>query len=307
MKRATTDVLYFATGPDNAPTLRVEPGEQFEVQTQINAGPWIDGHPEAETLRKKLVGGNPASGCIYIEGAEPGDMLTVEILDIQPDEFGFTSYGPMNNVFPNWHGLPGFGKQSRVVRIEDGSIVWDEHIRLPARPMLGFVGVAPVRETLHNGRNGEWGGNFDVQEITVGAKVHLKVQCPGGLLHVGDMHAIQGDGEICGAGGIETGGLARLRATITRPAPAGMHWPRIEDAAAIMTVGFARPAEDAFRIALEAMIAWLEADYGVPKPEGWLYLGQVLQARCTQFVNPSYSYICKVARELLPPRAESPG
>jgi acetamidase/formamidase len=294
--------MYFSTGPNNAPTLRVEPGETFEAQLQINSGPWVDGHPDAEALRKKLLGGNPTCGCIYVEGAEPGDMLSVEILQIQLDDFGFTQYRSVPAASPIWYGLEGFGRQSRVVRIENDSILWDEHITLPARPMVGFVGVAPARETLHNGRNGEWGGNFDVQEITTGATVQLKVQCPGALLHMGDMHAIQGDGEICGAGGIETGGLVRVRTKLTRPAPKALHWPRIQNATHIMTVGFARPAEDAFRIGLEAMVAWLEEEYGMPKPEALLYLGQVLEARCTALVNPTYSYVCKVRREFLPPK-----
>jgi len=62
MKRATTDVLYFKTGPDNTPTLHVEPGEEFEVRTQINRGPWLDDHPGHEALTRKLTGGNPSSG-----------------------------------------------------------------------------------------------------------------------------------------------------------------------------------------------------------------------------------------------------
>jgi len=301
MQRATTDVLYFSTGPHNKPTMTVKPGEQFEVQTQINRGPWIDGHPDADALRKKLTGGNPSSGCIAVDGAQPGDMLTVEILDIQLDDFGFTAYGGLPAAMPQWMGTEGFGQQSRVVRIENDTILWDENIRLPARPMIGFVGVSPANEMHHNGHNGDWGGNFDVQEITTGAKVHLRVQCHNALLHIGDMHAIQGDGEICGAGGIETGGLVRVRTALTRPAPKAFWWPRIEDASHIAALGFARPAEDAFRIALEAMAKWLEADYDMPVPEALMYLGQVLEARCTQFVNPTYSYICKVRREFLPP------
>jgi len=64
MQRATKDLLYFETGPDNAPALHVEPGEEFEVETQINRGPWLDNHPDGEALKVKLRGGNPASGCI---------------------------------------------------------------------------------------------------------------------------------------------------------------------------------------------------------------------------------------------------
>ncbi len=72
MQRATKNTLYFEIGPENKPTLYVTPGEIFEVETQINRGPWLDNHPDRKVLEQKLRGGNPASGCIYIEGAVPG-------------------------------------------------------------------------------------------------------------------------------------------------------------------------------------------------------------------------------------------
>jgi acetamidase/formamidase len=128
--------------------------------------------------------------------------------------------------------------------------------------------------------------------------VYLPVEVPGALLHVGDMHAIQGDGEICGAGGIEASGRVRLRCELSAR-PASWRGPRIEDATHIATVAFARPAEDAFRQALEAMILWLEDAYGFPRGEAYLFLGQVLEARCTAFVNPTFSYIAKVAKRWL--------
>ena len=113
------------------------------------------------------------------------------------------------------------------------------------------------------------------------------------------MHARQGDGEICGAGGIETGGTARLRCELV-PMPAGMTWPRITNETHIMTTAMARPAEDAFRTALSEMILWLQHDYGFTRGEAYLFLGQVLEARCTQFVNPTFSYVAKVNRKYLP-------
>ena len=75
MQRSDKDILYFETGPDNAPTMWVDPGEEFEVVTQMNRGPWIDDHPDGERLREVLRAGNPSSGCIYINGAEPGMAL----------------------------------------------------------------------------------------------------------------------------------------------------------------------------------------------------------------------------------------
>lgn len=298
MKRATTDVLYFEIGPQNQPTLHVDPGEVFEVQTAINPGPWCEGR-QLEEYCRKVPYGNPSSGCIYVAGAKPGDMVTIEILDMQLGPVGYTAFGPGTPLFYNWLNASKIGPHHKRVEIRDGQILWSDTIRLPARPMIGFLGVAPSRERLSNGQNGQWGGNFDLQEITTGAKVHLRAQCEGALLHVGDVHAIQGDGEICGAGGIESDALIRMRVSVTSPAPAVMHWPRLENARHIMAVGFARPAEDAFRIALESVLNWMTDEYRFTLEDAYMLLGQVLEARCSQFVNPHYTYVCKIPREIL--------
>ena len=192
MKRATTDVLYFETGPDNTPTLHVEPGEEFEVQTQINRGPWLDNHPDREKLIRKLTGGNPSSGCIYVEGAEPGQMLIVHVGEIAVDPVGYTRFSGSTGAMPGWLGGTGVGAHSKVVEIKDGYIIWSDKLKIPATPMLGFVGAAPAGTRWHNGWCGEWGGNFDIPEITTGASVQLPVSVPGALLHIGDMHARQG-------------------------------------------------------------------------------------------------------------------
>jgi acetamidase/formamidase len=298
MLRATTEVLYFETGPANRPTLRVRPGEPFEVQTQLNRGPWLDTHPDGARLRALLRGGNPASGCIYVEGAEPGMVLTVEVGPIVLDPLGFTRFRGGNGAMPAWLGGSGIGYQDRVVTIEENRIDWGDGRSLPVAPMLGFVGTSPEHETWANTWAGNYGGNLDVQELTTGAAITLPVNVPGALLHVGDMHARQGDGEICGSGGIEASGVVTLRCTLGQR-PEGFSWPRIEDATHKMIAAQGRPAEDAFRAALEALILWLEAD-GMPRGAAYLWLGQVLEARCTQFVNPTFTYLAKVRREFWP-------
>ena len=299
MKRATRDILYFETGPDNQPTLHVSPGEEFEVETQLNRGPWLDDHPDGEALRKKLRAGNPSSGCIYIDGAEPGQVLIVHIGEIDLDPMGFTSFRGANGAMPGWLGGSGIGAHHKVVEIKDGQILWSDNLKIPVAPMLGVVGVAQANTRWTNAWAGQWGGNFDIQEVTTGASVHLPISVPGALLHIGDMHARQGDGEICGAGGIEAGGRVRITCELAER-PASMTWPRITNATHIMTTAMARPAEDAFRTALEEMVLWLEDEYGFTKGEAYLFLGQVLEARCTQFVNPTFSYVAKVDRKYLP-------
>jgi acetamidase/formamidase len=298
VKRADTDVLYFETGPANSPTLRVEPGEVFEVRTQLNRGPWLDTHPDGPRLTALLRGGNPSSGCIYVEGAEPGMVLTVHVGPIELDPLGYTRFRGANGAMPGWLGGSGVGPQHRVVQIADGLIHWCDGRTLPVAPMLGFVGTSPEFETWGNTWAGPHGGNLDVQELTTGASVTLPVNVPGALLHVGDMHARQGDGEICGAGGIEASGVVRLRCELS-PRPPSFDWPRLEDATHFMTAAQARPAEDAFRHALESLILWLESD-GMARGEAYLWLGQVLEARCTQFVNPTFTYLAKVRKEFWP-------
>jgi len=301
MQRATREVLYFEIGADNAPTMRVQPGEVFEVQTQVNRGPWLDDHPDGEALRELLRGGNPSSGCIYVEGAEPGQALTVHVGEFDLDPMGYTRFGGSTGAMPGWLGGTGIGEHHRIVEIRDGIVHWSDDLKLPAAPMLGYVGIAPRYERFHNGWAGYWGGNFDAQEVTTGAAVQLAVNVPGALLHIGDMHALQGDGEICGAGGIEASGRVQVWCELSDK-PASMFWPRVTDDTHIMIMAMARPAEDAFREALAAMVLWLEDEYDMPRGEAYLFLGQVLEARVTAFVNPTFTYICKVAKRYLPAR-----
>lgn len=299
MQRATKETLYFEIGPGNEPTLRVAPGEVFEVETQMNRGPWLEGHPDRPALEAKLRGANPSSGCIYVEGARPDHALAVHIGRIHLDPVGFTMYWGNTGAMPGWLGPSGVGEQQKVVRIEDGNVVWNDTLKLPVAPMLGLVGVAMANARWPNAWAGPWGGNMDIQEVTTGATVYLPVSVPGALLHVGDMHARQGDGEICGAGGIEAGGRVEIRCELA-PRPKNMTWPRIANGTHLITTAQAKPAEDAFRAALVELLLWLEEDYGLDRGEAYLLLGQVLEARCTQFVNPTFTYVCKIDRRYLP-------
>jgi acetamidase/formamidase len=185
------------------------------------------------------------------------------------------------------------------VRIRDGWIEWSDDLKLPVRPMIGTLGTAPAVEVFCNAWPGRYGGNMDAQEVCPGATVYLPVYVPGALLHVGDVHAIQGDGEINCGGGIE----CRAEVTLTvdlEPQPRRMTWPRIVDDTHLTAVGCARPAEDAFRIATEQLIYWLADGYGMDERDAFLLLGQVLEARCTQFVDPLYTYVAKIKHKFLP-------
>lgn len=301
MKRVTREVVYRQTGRFNPPALTVKPGETVLVETELCTGDWlhsIDDRWSPEISR----GPNPASGPIYAEGAQPGDMLAVRIDGIALDGLGYTNLAPGSGAFADWIRNREWGVVTRTLRIDRDRIVWDAQRSLPVRPMIGFLTTAPELEVLSNARPGRHGGNLDVQEVTTGATVYLPVYVPGALLHVGDVHALQGDGEMGGTA-IEARAEVTLTIAGVSPRPRRMSWPRIENADYLMTTGCARPAEDAFRIAVQELVYWLCDDYGLDESDAVLWLAQVLEARATQFVDPEYTYIAKVRKELLPARA----
>ena len=278
----------------------VEPGETFVVETAINVNDGTIRHvgqqlTEADVTLPYV---NGATGPIEVKGSKAGDMLKVEIVKMELDTLGFTSLWPGIGMFPDWVRRKEFGIQTRVVEVKEGFVHWNEHLRLPVKPMIGVLGVAPVHGAVLTIDNGPHGGNLDVQEITSGNTVMFRVNKDGTHLFMGDCHAIQGDGEANGMGAIEIATTLTVKVSLDK-APARLSHPRIETPTHIATLGCARPLEDAMRIAFEEMINWLEDDYKIPAPEAYMLLGQIAEARCTQVVNPKYTYICKVDKSLL--------
>jgi amidase len=296
IRRVTRDVTYCTHSRFNEPTLIVSPGETFMAETELCTGDWLK---SIDDCWEPGIGFGPnPTVVVEIDGAQPGDMLAVHIDDIQPDELGYTGFAPGQNPFPDWIRHVEWGVVTKTVRIRDGLIEWSNDLKLPIKPMIGTLGTAPAVEVFSNAWPGRYGGNMDVQEVCPGATVYLPVNVPGALLHIGDVHAIQGDGEINCGGGIE----CRSEVTLTvnlEPKPERMSWPRIVNDTHLIAVGCARPAEDAFRIATEQLIYWLADDYNTDERDAFLLLGQVLEARCTQFVDPLYTYVAKINRKYL--------
>lgn len=294
------DVKYALTRHDSF-IAEVEHGEVFEVETELNIGGHlildIDEKLKPEDVTLPFV--NPATGPVRVAGAKPGDRVILRIIEVGVHGLGYTALWPGIGIFPDWVRRKEFGVQNRTVRVEDGVVHWSDAIKLEARPMVGVIGVAPVEGGELTINCGTWGGNMDVQEVTNGNLVSFAVHHEGAYLYFGDVHALQGDAECNGMGAIEIRGHLKIQAFL---APAAKHqtWPRIETPTHICTVGCARPLDDALRLSFEEMIYWLEADYGFSASEAYMLLGQIAEARCTQMVNPHYSYICKVNKKHLP-------
>lgn len=293
--------LKYALAATDSFIAEVKPGEVFEVETELNiGGHLITGLDDKLCLSDvTLPFVNPATGPILIRDAKPGDMLTVEVIHVGVHGLGYTALWPGIGIFPDWVRREEFGIQNRNVRVEDGIVHWSDTLKLEAKPMIGVIGVAPVAGGVLTIDNGTHGGNLDIQEVTNGNKVMFPVFQGGAYLYCGDVHALQGDAECNGMGAIEIRGHLRLRVTLS-PAPKRLNWPRIETPTHICTVGCARPLDDALRIAFEEMVYWLEESYGMTAPEAYMLLGQIAEARCTQMVNPKYTYVCKVDKRYLP-------
>lgn len=297
MKVCGRDVLYTFHSKDNRPSLHVESGEVFCVKTQLNTGKWLQSaddswHPDKNS-------GTNFTNCIEILGAKTGDVLAVEILDIQVEEIGYTGFAAWMNpvcqriIENNWDVV------YKVVKIENDEIHWMDGLRLPVRPMIGTIGVAPVGQPVFNGEAGRHGGNMDLQEVRKGSMIYLNVQTDGALLHVGDVHAIMGDGEINRAGGIECRSTVALRAQVL-PGDEGLQWIRLQDETHIMAAACDENMEEAFYLAAGELIRYMAGTYGMDSKDAYLLLGQVMQGRCTAVVNKQKPYICKIDKAYLP-------
>lgn len=288
-------------GPLNKPVATVKRGEVIEVETWDCFANLVKPN---QTLKDLLESGtllyeNPITGPIYIEGAEPGDTLTIEIIDISIPDVGVTA------VVPGFGGLEGWLKASppltKVSKIKNGKVIYQlndgREIEIPIKPFIGTIGVAPKLETISTITPGKHGGNMDTPEICPGNKLYLPVAVEGALLGLGDVHAVQGDGEICGTA-IEIPSVVKMKIDVIKKK--SIDWPRIESPDEIMTVCSARPLEDAARLAFLELIKWLEEDHGFERYDAYIFLSIAAKARLAQIVDPFYTVVAKLSKNLLP-------
>ncbi|HVJ49819.1 acetamidase/formamidase family protein [Desulfitobacterium sp.] len=195
MYRIKRNQIVYAMSALNQPVLRVENGATVLFETcdcfenQIKS---VD--TEFEALDWNRI--NPATGPVYIEGAQPGDILEVKIEHIEIADHGVMMTGPDL-------GMLGDRLSKNVIRlipIRDSKAVYEGRVELPLKPMIGVIGTAPAGDPVACGTPGEHGGNMDCTIIGEGTTLYLPVNVPGALLAMGDLHAAMGDGEVsvCG-------------------------------------------------------------------------------------------------------------
>ncbi len=282
------------------PVLRIDAGDTLVTETMGAAF-----MPESERHRAGEV------GPIWIEGAKRGDTLVVHVerlalnrdLAISGTSAGFAAL-TMTPETPMLHDpVPQRRFEWRLDR-EAGTGTLDlpasgkPPITVDLEPMIGRVAVAPDRgEVIWVAAPGRFGGNMDTPEIREGVSVHLPVFEDGAYFYFGDVHALQGEGEITGTG-LETTAEITFRFEVRSGET--ISWPRIENDDYIMVAGSVRPLMDAFRIAHTEIILWLEADYGFDRWEALQLLSQLGKARIGNVVDPNYTVVAMFPKRYLP-------
>jgi len=287
--RLSRDQVIWSFGPDLEPVLEVDPGATVTFETNDCFTGQIQSEDDLVTSID-LTRVNSATGPVAVKGAEPGDSLIVEILDVRPVETGFATL------------IPGFGQLidevqaplTRMFEVRDGWIQQTDKIRFPVRPMVGVVGVATDGDTLSTGLAGRHGGNLDDHLHGKGARIFFPVRRPGGMFAVGDMHASMGDGEICFTG-VEIEGEVTIRLDVLKGRQGT--WPVTELPDRWVVHGTAgSDFMEALDRACEEAARLLVDQWGFSIEEAFVFLSVACDANICQACRPQeFSTIARVA------------
>lgn len=209
--------LHYCWDNSIAPRLEIESGDTVLFETRDASDGWVQPGISLEKYLQRKAKGHPLTGPVFIKGAKPGDVLELEVLNINTATYGWTGFRPGVGLLPNDFQQSFFHIWDLKPAKTNGN--WAEFlegIKVPLAPFCGVMGLAL-------GEPGEFsttppravGGNMDIRQLNAGSKVWLPVQAEGGLFSIGDCHAAQGDGEVC-VTAIETGGEVAVRFNLRR-------------------------------------------------------------------------------------------
>ena len=257
MQRLPLGPLYYEFSRYNEVRLRIDAGETVLVETEDAFSGQIRTNEDRRDKNKKPYG-NPQTGPIWVNGAEPGDTLAVTIDEIQPSIGQCATRTSDPKQLCQWLG-DDCPHGTHVCTIRAGLIHWSDEITIPYRPMLGCIGTAPDTGVPTTGPAGPHGGNMDIIETCPGNIVYLPVFVPGAYLYLGDTHAAMGHGELS-ASGLEM--PSHTTVTVNLIKNKKISAPRIESPDEIMTIATERPMERCIAQGYAWLILWMEEEYG---------------------------------------------
>jgi acetamidase/formamidase len=302
--------VHYAWDVGNEPVLTIASGDTVVVHTRDVSDNQITPESKADAIvALDWARVYPLAGPIRVNGAQPGDTLAVEILDLHTQGWGYAAI------------IPGFGLLAddftepylRVFDLSNGEVAYvRDDIAVPIEPFLGTMGVCPAGAKEQPVMPpGTFGGNMDTRQLTRGSTLYLPVEVEGALFSCGDAHAAQGDGEVC-VTGIEAPMYAALRFTLRKgrriPAPqfvtAGPLTPRVDGAGFYGTTGVGPDLYRASQDAVRAMIDHLSATYGLPPEDAYVLSSLCVDLKISEVVDAG-QYIVSALLPLAIFRAQS--
>lgn len=273
--------------------VRIPPGESLEFDvSDSSAGQLGVTSTVDDVVRLDFGKINPVTGPVFVEGAEPGDVLKVTLLSFVPSGWGWTA------------NIPGFGlladefKQPalHLWRYDPTTLapaLFGRWGKVPLKPFTGTIGVAPGQLGLHSiVPPRRVGGNMDVRDIALGTELFLPIECPGALFSVGDTHAAQGDGEVCGTA-IESPMRVALRFDLLKREP--LAFPRFRTEGPVtrhldakgyeVTTGIGPDLMQAARDSVRSMIDLLGRQHGMPAIDAYLLCSVCGDLRISEIVD----------------------
>ena len=286
------DAFNYAWDNSIEPALEVEAGAEVEFRVRDASDEQIRADSDVravESLDFSRV--NPVSGPVYVKGASPGGVLAVEILEFRPSTWGWTAIIPGFGLLAEEYPEPWL----RISRVdpEQGRVEFAADVFLPYRPFPGTIGVAPSEPGVHSiVPPSRFGGNLDIKHLEQGTTLFLPVGVEGALFSVGDTHAAQGDGEVCGTA-IETSMDIVLRLDVRKgmriDAPQ-VHVPPAREGGTHASshhvcTGVSPDLMDATRQAVRAMVRHLVDRYGFDRQEAYAFASVAVDLRIHEVVD----------------------
>lgn len=221
---------------------------------------------------------NPASGPVFVEGALEGDVLVVDLLEIDIADRGFIATLPGTGPLSDQSEL-----RTKEVPVKDGHIVFND-VKLPINPMVGVIGVAPKSEDVVCGFSGAHGGNMDCNKIVKGSRLYFPVNVEGALFQLGDLHAKMGDGEIAGSG-VEIPGEVEVKLDLIKDLK--IEWPVLETEDMWYAIGSHDDFEKALHYASKQIQDLICKQYGWDRTDAYLYMSAAGSFEICQGCKPS--------------------
>jgi amidase len=293
MATITRDKIIYTFSADNEPAAHVKPGESLVLETHDCFTGQIKSEQDLiSSVDFSKV--NPATGPVEVEGAVPGDILVVDIEEIDIGATGFMVAIPEEGAFGARIQKPS----TKVVPVKGGRFLFNKKLSFPVRPMIGVIGVTPTNRAVPCGEIDDHGGNLDAKVMTKGARVYFKVQHEGALLALGDVHAGMGDGEsvICG---VEIPSKVRIRVDLVHGPEFLPPRPVVELDDLFITIGHGPTLDEAAQTALDDMLELIRYKTQMPVDEIGMLISAVGDLRVCQIVDPQKTARVEMPKSIL--------